>query len=173
MKICYVCNTPKDPRKFKKDKSGRDGLGNICKKCHSIETYRTRRENPERISKQYRRTQRWQDANPDFKILQAAKRRAKQHGIPFGITRKDILIPEVCPVLGIPLVVGGSRFATANSPSLDRIIPELGYVPGNIAVISHKANTIKSNATIEELEAVVAWLKKTLNPSPAPGIQPV
>ena len=170
MKTCYVCNKPKDPGKFKKDKSGKDGLANICKKCHSIETYRTRREDPSRIAKQYTRTQKWQDANPDFKMFQAAKRRAKKTGVPFSITRKDIVIPDVCPVLGILLIKGGQRYSTADSPSLDKIRPELGYVPGNVAVISHKANTIKSNATVEDLEAVVAWLKKTLNPLPASDI---
>src|SRR5258708_4369131 len=103
MKLCYVCSKQKDPCKFKKDKSGKDGLANICKKCHSIETYKKRRSDPLAIDKQYDRTQRWQDANPDFKIFQAAKRRARQLGIPFTITRKDIAIPDKCPALGIPI----------------------------------------------------------------------
>jgi hypothetical protein len=162
MKECYVCNKLKDLSKFKKDKSGKDGRGNICKKCHSIESYRDRREHPEKIAKQYLRTQKWIDAHPDFKMFQAAKRRAKQHKIPFEITRKDIIIPEFCPILGIPLVVGGQRFATANSPSLDRRIPELGYVPGNVFVISHKANTMKSNATFEEIEQLYLYMKSTV-----------
>ena len=44
--------------------------------------------------------------------------------------------------------------------SLDCIIPELGYVPGNVAVISRRANTIKNDATIEELELVLAYMKR-------------
>ena len=43
-------------------------------------------------------------------------------------------------------------------PSLDRIIPTKGYIPGNIAVISQRANCIKSDATSEEIEAVHNWL---------------
>lgn len=42
--------------------------------------------------------------------------------------------------------------------SLDRIVPSLGYVPGNVAVISHRANRIKSDATADELRAVADWL---------------
>jgi hypothetical protein len=67
-------------------------------------------------------------------------------------------MPEVCPVLGIPLVVGDGS-AKDNSPSIDRINPAGGYTKDNIRVISHRANTIKSNATIEEMEKVLAYIK--------------
>jgi hypothetical protein len=46
-----------------------------------------------------------------------------------------------------------------NSPSLDRKTPELGYVRGNVAFISTKANRIKSNATTEEIFAVAKYLQ--------------
>lgn len=46
-----------------------------------------------------------------------------------------------------------------DSPSLDRVIPELGYVPGNVIVISWRANNLKRDATIEELEAVIAYMR--------------
>lgn len=39
-----------------------------------------------------------------------------------------------------------------DSPSIDKVIPELGYVRGNVWVISNKANRIKNNATLEELK---------------------
>ena len=52
----------------------------------------------------------------------------------------------------------GKKGAVPSSPSLDRIIPELGYVPGNVQVISHQANTMKSNATLKELKAFAAWV---------------
>ena len=56
----------------------------------------------------------------------------------------------MCPVLGIPLVIGEGA-CSDNSPSIDRIIPELGYVKGNIKVISRRANRIKNDATPDEL----------------------
>lgn len=44
-------------------------------------------------------------------------------------------------------------------PTIDRIIPALGYVPGNIVVISHRANRMKSDGTAEEHERIAAWLR--------------
>lgn len=41
----------------------------------------------------------------------------------------------------------------AGSPSLDRISPELGYVPGNVRVISDKANRLKGSRNLTELRA--------------------
>lgn len=98
-------------------------------------------------------------------MVRRAKRRAKEKGIPFDIVYADVTIPAVCPILGIPLAVGlgswgGNGGPTDNSPSLDRIIPSLGYVKGNIQVISNRANRFKSDATIEELEAVVESMKR-------------
>jgi len=94
--------------------------------------------------------------------LQQARRRAKLKNIPFNISIDDLEIPSICPVLGITLQVN-TVHAKDNSYSLDRIIPELGYVKGNVEVISHKANSIKNNASIEELEKVLCWLKEKLN----------
>jgi len=101
-------------------------------------------------------------------MVRAAKARAAKAGVPFNITPEDIVIPQLCPVLQIPLIVGQSQ-ASDNSPSLDRVIPLLGYVRGNILVISNRANRIKNNATIPELRAVAsffeAYISKTwMNP---------
>lgn len=96
---------------------------------------------------------------PQSKMWKNAKNRARQAGIPFRIEEKDIVIPEVCPILGIPIVRKGKE-KSDNSPSLDRIIPELGYVEGNIAVISDRANTIKNNGTWEEHERVADWIDR-------------
>jgi hypothetical protein len=73
----------------------------------------------------------------------------------------DILIPSKCPVLGIPLMpnIGGGR-QDDHSPTLDRIIPGKGYVPGNVVVVSWRANRIKSDATIEELKKVARFYSK-------------
>ena len=93
------------------------------------------------------------------RMLRAAKCRAKEKGVPFDLSESDITIPEVCPALGIPISISPGR-ATDNSPSLDRIIPALGYVRGNVRVISNRANRIKYDATLVELRAVVAYLEK-------------
>ena len=82
----------------------------------------------------------------------AAKKRAKDKSLPFNLELPDIVVPEKCPFLEIPLVVNKGLGALPNSPSLDRIIPKLGYVKGNVQVISNKANVMKSSATLEEFE---------------------
>lgn len=89
----------------------------------------------------------WKINNPERYLLQGAKARAKKQGVPFDITYQDIVIPEYCPYLGCKL----EMFSEWSSPSLDKKIPSLGYVKGNIQVISTKANTMKNNATQDEL----------------------
>jgi actin-related protein len=116
---------------------------------------RIAKKESQRRSEQYRsnpkqnlaKQKEWKINNLEKYLVQGAKQRAKKYGLPFDITYKDIVIPECCPYLGIKLV----PFSEWSSPSLDKIIPELGYVKGNIQVISTKANTMKNNATQAEL----------------------
>jgi hypothetical protein len=97
--------------------------------------------------------------DPRYSMLQGAQRRARRKGLPFALTIDDIVIPAICPVLGIPLQRAAKR-PRYNSPSLDQIAPGRGYVQGNIEVMSNRANMLKSNATIAELEAVLAHMKQ-------------
>jgi len=104
----------------------------------------------------------WRDKNPKKYILSRARGRAKIEGLPFEIEETDFEIPEYCPVfpeLRLAFSVGrGTR--PDNIPTLDKIIPSLGYVPGNVAIISMRANRLKSDASLLELERIVAWVKK-------------
>ena|SRR6516162_5198132 len=84
-----------------------------------------------------------------------AKRRAKDINVPFNLSVTDLpAIPLVCPVLGIEMAKGNGNRA-AGSPSLDRIVNRLGYVKGNVRIISWRANSLKSNATLQELRLLV------------------
>ncbi len=89
-----------------------------------------------------------------------AKYRAKERGLSFTITEADIVVPDRCPVLGMPMTfargAGGPRDA---SPSVDRIDASRGYDPGNVWVISSRANRIKNDATLAELEMLVAAMR--------------
>lgn len=107
-----------------------------------------------------RRRQRNRD-NPAWYLFTHVRRRAKSKGIPFTLTLADVVVPEVCPILGIPLVMGDGH-ARPNSPSIDRIDPTKGYVPGNVHVISNRANTIKNDASIEDLRKVLTYLEGLL-----------
>jgi hypothetical protein len=101
-------------------------------------------------------------------IFRARKKYAKRDGIPFTITFEEVykLIQDVCPVLNTPISWGvrkGQTGSRQNSPSLDKFNPNLGYVPGNVYWISFKANTMKQNATAEEVLALANWMKKINN----------
>jgi len=83
------------------------------------------------------------------KMLERAKLSAKQSGVPCTITIKDIksIWPAECPILMSPFDNKKEKGPSPLSPSLDRHIPKLGYISGNISIISHQANTIKNNET--------------------------
>lgn len=87
----------------------------------------------------------------EYHMWKGSQNRAKVNNIPFDLDYTDIVVPKICPILEIP-IFRGTKKHTPNSPTLDRLIPELGYIKGNVRVISYKANTMKSDATIEEIE---------------------
>jgi hypothetical protein len=91
-------------------------------------------------------------------FLNNIKSRCKRKGLAFNLTLEDLVIPEFCPVLGIPLIKRQGKFSD-NSPSVDRIIPSLGYVKGNIAIMSYRANRIKCHASLADLKAIVAFME--------------
>lgn len=107
---------------------------------------------------------RWKERNPKWawvvSSVGGARTRAKYKDLPFDLTNEYVysIAGDNCPALGMPLSFGGTRTMVENSASLDRIDPAKGYVVGNVAVISYKANTIKSNAAVAEIQAVADWL---------------
>jgi len=150
---------------YRKDESYKDRerkLSRAYNNDHKKErrAYRIKYEaKPEVKETIQKRNRYWWKTNQEKWFFYSAKGRAKKEGCDFNIEPSDIRIPEVCPILGIKLTKG-EGCVTEASPSLDRIIPGLGYVKGNIQVISFKANTIKSNATPEELRKVADWSEK-------------
>lgn len=134
--------------------------------------------------KQLERVKAWREANPERSsvnnaksresrkirdpaafLLSRTKDRALKQGIEFNITIDDIAIPDVCPMLGIPLFFsqkGSIAGKNPNSPSVDRIDPKQGYIKGNVMVISWRANQLKNDSTLEEMEMIVAFRRKQL-----------
>lgn len=84
-------------------------------------------------------------------MIAQAKRRAEERGLTFDLTEDCIVIPNLCPILEVPLVIG-TKEDYEYSPSLDRIDNSKGYIKGNIQIISKKANSMKNSATLEELK---------------------
>ena len=102
----------------------------------------------------------WMRANWLRRMLTVAKSRAKRKGVPFDITIDDVVVPTHCPVLGIELTVGPSG-GRMNSYSIDRIDNSLGYVKGNVALISHRANSYKGDMSLEDVRRLLAYMERT------------
>lgn len=103
--------------------------------------------------------------NPRKFILNHAKARAKAKDLDINIDIEDIVLSDICPILGIPMsfsepVRGACGINKDNSYSLDRIEPNKGYVKGNVIVCSHRANVLKNNGSLEEHRKIVEFLEK-------------
>ena len=92
------------------------------------------------------------------RMFSSIRSRARQKGIDFNLDLEDIKNYNICPVFGFELKRGSDAKVSYDSPSVDRINPELGYVKGNVQVISHKANSMKQNATPQELRIFARWI---------------
>lgn len=157
-KTCSKCGLQKEKKEFTKGTRFKDGLQPWCRECvkgYSKEEKhreqcrtlkRKRRENPEYRRRECEGQKARCDANLPKYLLELARRRAKDFALPFNLGITDIVIPEACPVLKKPML-RRTRYA----PTVDRIVPELGYVKGNVVVISYRANAMKNDATQEDL----------------------
>lgn len=94
---------------------------------------------------------RWIKNNFEYNLWSQAKRRATRDGLEFSLDREDVVIPTYCPYLNVKLTKEWGKGQLPTNASIDRIDSSKGYIKGNIQVISRLANTMKSNATKEEL----------------------
>lgn len=147
MKTCSKCGLSKEEKEFYKNRSQRDQLTSWCKTCTISYRRLVKLNYPERI------------------LLYDAKCRAKRKALEFNITIEDIVIPSVCPIMNIPLYsrTGLYNNGIDNSPSLDRIDNTKGYIKGNVAVVSARANKLKRDITVEQAERLIKYMKGELN----------
>lgn len=161
-KRCSVCKEIKNLSLFGVRKKAKDGRNYRCKVCQSKSSRDSRSRNPM--------------ATQVGTMIKKAKERSALKKLPFDIDFEYLLdrAPSHCPIFNMPLEWSCFRSEKKgplpNSPSLDRIVPDLGYVKGNVWIISHRANTIKSNATHEELKLVAEAVGKAIIDSQALGI---
>lgn len=160
-KKCTKCKKSKSQQDFGNLSVGKDGKNPRCKKCERQREQEYRKKNPDQGKKAWTRyNKKKRNEQPELVKFYSVKGSAKKRGIEFSLQPSDIVFPEVCPILGIKLLNHGKGGPQPNSPSLDRLDPSKGYIPGNVNVISNKANIIKSNATSEEVLAVGNWMKE-------------
>lgn len=141
----------------------------ICAKCSRR---RWRLKNADRIRAYFRERRRakrdeinaharsWRAANKDrtriSRLLDAAKLRAKIAGVPFSL--ETIALTESCPICArvFTPITGKQGGSVPSSPSIDRIIPALGYTAENTWLICRGCNATKSNATPEFMRRILA-----------------
>lgn len=164
MKRCSSCRRDLEDSSFTKNRSMSDGLARTCRECHSAYVRR-----PEVAARMRTYAVRYRDDRPRERLLSACRDRAKKKGWSFNLTLDDIIIPERCPVLGIPLrLYRERRRAAPDIPSVDRIDPGQGYVKGNIIVVSWRANNLRRDATPEELRTVADFYARLSTFPPRP-----
>jgi hypothetical protein len=93
-------------------------------------------------------------------ILGTIKQRCKKRGLDFNLEESDIILPENCPVFGFKLNYTQGRGYKRDGYSVDRINPSLGYVKGNIQILSQLANFMKQDADDKELQMFADWINR-------------
>lgn len=165
-KLCSSCKTVKSIFDFTKNNAASDGLQYKCKDCDLVYQSKRRNQNKEKMLEYSRNYQTKKRKQFDYRLqmlLNASRQRSKKKSRENNLTIQDIkdAFPKdgLCPIFGTKLVFGDAGFRE-DSPSIDRIDSTKGYTKDNIQIISWKANRIKKNASIEELELILSYMKQ-------------
>ena len=105
------------------------------------------------------RAKKWKEMNPHRAFFLAKRSHARQDGVEFTLDMDDLDWPTHCPVFGTLLLYNQGGRGNPNGASVDRIDNSRGYVAGNVAIISRRANTMKHNAGVEDIKALLKWLE--------------
>ena len=150
-KICEECNQSLNLNKFSliEKWNPNSDTKNTCKKCSA------------KLNEKNRRDRDWK-VDAARLLYSNIKSRCKRLGREFSIEIEDIIIPEKCPVFGFELK-RENRETWMCAPSVDRIDSSKGYIKGNVTVVSRRANILKRDATIGELEQLFNYYKTLRN----------
>jgi hypothetical protein len=166
MPICAGCREDLPAESFAKDKRRASGLRYKCRACSSQE-FKQYQQTPnyrERLQRQVvdRRKRKVVDPKRHWASVAVnnSRARAKTKGLDHTLTVEQLLplCVGVCPALGCELTYGNDR-SLWYAAALDRIDNDRGYTADNVWVISMRANRIKTDATVEEIEAVAGALR--------------
>mgnify|MGYP003582315793 CR=1 FL=1 len=108
----------------------------------------------------------WARSNREKAMLSSARYRAKKKSLEFNITSDDVVIPERCPVFGFLMETSSEIGRSDASPSLDRIDNSLGYIKGNVIVVSWLANRLKNDASPQQLRTVANFYEAQAQKAP-------
>ncbi len=158
-KNCRYCKEEKPYSFFLKSKSCIGGYNHMCLDCrtsgvkHVGGMHLGLRIGLDSSSSEYRKkaSLKFRINNFELNMLLSAKSSAKKRGLEFNLEISDIIIPIYCPYLGFKLTRAVGQGKVITNPSIDRVDNKKGYTKGNIHIISDLANSMKREATIEQL----------------------
>jgi len=102
-------------------------------------------------------------------LVTKAKRRAKNRGLLFDEALRPLLTanpPTKCACCHNALEYATRTHAQARSASLDRVNSSEGYTVANVCVICWRCNSLKNNATMAEVKAILTYMEAHQTPSP-------
>ena len=173
MKICPTCKLQKALNEFNVDKSRNLGVTAQCKVCRAAVMKKHNETNAEK-RKAYQAE--WRLENAEYLKQKGAKRRLEKRAMcliaaarvrsraknitydldGFADELQSRIDAGFCELSGARFDLSPGR--KARSPSLDRIRPELGYVPTNVRVICHALNAALGDWGEDELHVILnAW----------------
>jgi len=160
MKKCKRCKKDKQLEDYYSRGDSKKHKRSICIICYNETSRQSYKSRESEDYKKYHsdKSAKWRNNNIEKTMLSRARSRSKNLNLDFDLTIEDIKIPEICPILGIVLEKSYG-IAADNSPSIDRIDCKKGYTKDNVVFISYKANRMKNNACLEEIEKLYLWLK--------------
>lgn len=179
-KECEICKKDKSSLEFIRNNRAKDGLCGICIECWDFYDITENLKKDKNFVRKLRlqKNSEYRDKlralkristkrihNVKSRLLKNAQKRASLLNKEFNLDIEDIVIPEYCPILKVKLIPG-EKDNYKFSPSLDRIDNNLGYVKGNVQVISTRANVMKNDSSFEELILFANWVYENIRYSP-------
>jgi hypothetical protein len=169
MKRCCKCQVIKPETDFHRKASNGDGLHKECKVCRCAQQseygkikYYNDIEESRRYNREKRRGERRTPETWCKQIIVSLRRRSEEQNLPFDIDGVYLFsiwpTDNLCPVLKTELLCGQEKNC-GPGPSVDKVRPELGYVKGNVRIISYRANRLKCDSTVQELLSVIDYMK--------------
>ena len=149
MIFCKICNS-----EFIPAAPANKICSDSCREQAKLESRTSWRKDNKKVWCNY--TKKYRDNNPMRFKLQGLAAKSKKLGILFDLKEEDLIVPDVCPVLGIPLD-GKTR---DTQWSVDRLVPDRGYTKANIKIISMRANRLKNDASILDVESILRYMKE-------------
>lgn len=125
----------------------------VCKECERDKERNRKRARPDAIRA---RQKEWRDQNRGHALVNVARYRARQRGIPCSLDPDDIqrrIERGRCETTNLPFDLTTPR--AWNAPSLDQIVPGGGYTPENVRVVLFALN-VMANTWGPETILVVA-----------------